>query len=86
MPLVYKGACVDPRYRVNIIVDDSLVLEIKSVERVLPIHVAQVLTYLKLLNLRQGLVIDFNSVRLVDGFPERAPMRPRTSVINTVSR
>ena len=67
LPIVYKGERIDCGYRVDFIVDDSLLLEIKSVERVLPIHQAQIMTYLKLLNLRQGLLINFNSKRLVDG-------------------
>jgi GxxExxY protein len=54
-------------YRADAIVEDRLLLELKAIERILPIHHQQTLTYLKLSQLRQGLLINFNSKRLVDG-------------------
>ena len=67
IPLTYKGLRLDCGYRVDFVVDASLVVELKAVEKVLPIHHAQTLTYLKLLKVRQGLILNFNVPRLVDG-------------------
>jgi GxxExxY protein len=65
--LVYKERRLSCVYRADFVVDDSLLLELKSVDRLLPIHEAQVLTYLKLLNLRQGLLLNFNTRYLSNG-------------------
>ena len=67
VPFSYKGTPVDCGYRADLIVEDRLLLELKSVDSLNPVHVAQVLTYLKLLDLRQGLIVNFNVRRLVDG-------------------
>jgi GxxExxY protein len=67
LPATYKGIRIELAYRADLIVNDTILLELKSVDRLLPIHQAQVITYLKLANLRQGLLINFNVNRLVDG-------------------
>src|SRR6476620_6205587 len=67
VPLFYKGKAVSCQYRVDFIVEKSILLELKSVEQVLPVHKAQAITYVKLLHLDQGLLFNFNVVRLVDG-------------------
>jgi len=67
LPIAYKGILVGLGYRVDFLVQGELLLELKTVERVLPIHDAQILTYLRLLGLRQGFLINFNSRRLMDG-------------------
>ena len=67
VPVVYKGVRLERVYRADFVVEDSVLLELKSVEQLLPIHHAQVLTYLKLLDLHQGLLINFNARRVVDG-------------------
>ena len=67
VPVRYKGAVIDCAYRIDFLVEDRLVLELKSVERIIPVHVAQVATYLRLLNTRQGLIMNFNVPRLKDG-------------------
>lgn len=67
MPVNYKGEVLDCGYRVDILVEKSLILELKAVESILPIHQAQILTYLKLSGLRLGLLINFHQPRLVDG-------------------
>ncbi len=64
LPLVYKGVQLDCGYRLDVVVNDQLVIEIKAVERFLPIHEAQMLTYLPLSGLRIALLINFNSVAL----------------------
>ena len=67
VPILYKGSTVDCAYRADFVVEDELLLELKSVDRMQPIHQAQLLTYLRLLKLRQGLLINFNVSRLVEG-------------------
>jgi GxxExxY protein len=67
VPVVYKGVRLDCGYRVDLLIGGEILVEIKSVEHTLPIHEAQILTYLKLLKLRQGLLINFNVRRLTDG-------------------
>ena len=64
---IYKGTPVDCGYRADLIVQNELLLEIKSVDRLIAVHQAQVLTYLKLIGLSHGLLINFNVPRLVDG-------------------
>ena len=67
LPIDYKGMRVACGYRIDCIVENELLLELKTVERLLPIHDAQVLTYLKLTKVKQALLINFNVQRLVDG-------------------
>lgn len=65
--VLYKGLEVECGYRIDILVEESLVLELKSVSDLLPIHEAQLLTYMKLANKSIGLLLNFNEVRLKDG-------------------
>jgi GxxExxY protein len=65
--LVYRGVQLGSAYRADLIVEKELLVEIKSVERIMPIHEMQILTYLRLSGLKQGLLINFNQRRLVDG-------------------
>jgi GxxExxY protein len=67
IPVVYRGERIECGYRADFVIEGALLVELKSVDRVAPIHQAQVLTYLKLLSLGQGLLLNFNVVRLVDG-------------------
>ena len=60
MPVEYKGVKLDCGYRLDIVVKDLVVVELKAVEAVLPIHEAQVVTYLRLSGKRVGLLINFN--------------------------
>jgi len=66
MPFVYKDVKLDVGYRIDLIVNDILLIEIKSVETLAPIHYAQTLTYLKLSGIKLGLLINFNSKLLKD--------------------
>ena len=70
IPVAYKGVSVDCNYRIDLLVGDVIV-EIKAVETILPVHEAQLLTYMKLLNKRVGLLINFNVPVLKDGFRGR---------------
>jgi GxxExxY protein len=67
VPLRYKSVQLDAAYRVDFLIEDWLVVELKSVERIIPVHIAQVVTYLRLLKARQGLIMNFNASRLKDG-------------------
>ncbi|MDP6439363.1 MAG: GxxExxY protein [Candidatus Brocadiia bacterium] len=67
LPVKYKGLHLDCGYRVDILVEDALILELKSVNEVLGIHEAQLLTYMKLAQVPVGLLINFNVRRLKDG-------------------
>lgn len=67
LPIKYKGTRIDAAYRVDLLIDEQIILELKSVARIEPIHEAQLLTYLKLTNLWLGLVINFNVPLLKDG-------------------
>jgi GxxExxY protein len=61
LPIVYKGRTLDASYRVDLIVEDCVVVEVKSVTAILPVHHAQVLTYLRLTGCPAGLLINFRS-------------------------
>ena len=63
----YKGMTIDCAYHMDIVVAESLLLELKSVDQVHPIHEAQIISYLKLSQLKQGLLINFNVKLLKDG-------------------
>jgi GxxExxY protein len=67
LALRYETLRIDCAYRVDLIVEDELLVELKSVDRLAPIHSAQLLTYLKLSGVRQALLINFNVQRLTDG-------------------
>ena len=67
VPIQFKGVTLESGYRADLIVDSTVLLELKSVEKLLPIHDAQVLTYLRLTKLRIGLLLNFNVTRLQYG-------------------
>ena len=67
LPLRYKNIVLDCGYRVDLIVNDVLIVELKSVQVLLPLHEAQLLTYLKLSGLRVGLLLNFNVALLKQG-------------------
>ena len=66
-PVRYKDILLDCGYRIDVLVENQLVIELKSVEKLLAIHEAQLLTYLKLSGIRTGLLVNFNVVRLKEG-------------------
>ena len=67
LPVVYKSIKLDCGYRIDVVIDGLLVIELKTVDRLLPIHDAQMLTYLKLSGIRTGLLMNFNMPVLKDG-------------------
>jgi GxxExxY protein len=67
LPVEYKGVKLDCGYRLDLVVQDLVVLELKCVDHILPVHEAQLLTYLKLTGKRIGLIINFNVATLTRG-------------------
>ncbi|MEA3435261.1 MAG: GxxExxY protein [Thermodesulfobacteriota bacterium] len=67
LPLTYKGKLLDCGYRLDIVVENAIIIELKSCERIEPIHKAQLLTYLKLSGLSLGLLLNFNVPVMRDG-------------------
>jgi len=67
VPVIYRGRDLGVGFRADVIVADSLLLEFKAVDRITDIHVAQTITYLKLLKFKRGLVLNFNAKLLKEG-------------------
>ena len=72
LPVRYEDVQVDAGYRIDLLVEDSVIVELKSVDKIAPIHEAQLLTYLKLSDKRVGLLINFNVLHLKDGIKRMA--------------
>ncbi len=97
LPVIYREVLLDCGYRIDLLVEEQIVVELKTVERVEPIHEAQLLSYLKLSGCKVGLLINFNVKvlkngirRLVFGFQEQSSPRslraPRLKVTNGATR
>lgn len=71
LPVFYEGIEIDAGYRLDILVEDVVIVELKAVEGILPIHEAQLLTYLKLSHKKLGLLINFNVVLLKNGIKRK---------------
>jgi GxxExxY protein len=71
VPIRYKSASVPGAYRIDFLVEDAVVVELKAIEKFAPIHEAQLLTYLRLTGKRTGLLINFNAPYLRDGIMRR---------------
>ena len=67
LPVIYKDVRLNAGYRIDMIVENKVIIEIKSVDALAPIHTAQILTYLKLKDLKLGLLINFNEIKVIDG-------------------
>ena len=67
MPVKYKGIYLDCGYRIDLFVEQKVIVELKAVEKIAPIHTAQILSYLKLADCKIGLLINFNVKILKDG-------------------
>ena len=72
LPIVYKGVRLDLAYRLDVVVEDRVLIELKAVDSLLPVHEAQVITYLKLTGLPLGLLINFNVPVLKQGIKRLA--------------
>ena len=67
IPIIYEDVKLDCGYRIDILVENRIIIELKSVDAINPVHEAQILTYLKFANKKLGLLINFNVLRLTDG-------------------
>lgn len=65
VPLLYKGIELETDYRLDFLVEDAIVLELKAMDGILPVHEAQILTYMKLMNKPKGVLINFNCEHIV---------------------
>jgi len=83
VPVVYKGIVLDCEYRLDLLVDDAVVVEVKSIAALLPVHQAQLLTYLRLMDLPVGLLINFNVDRLVTRV--KRVINPRSSAMKAAA-
>ena len=72
LPVNYDGVKLDVGYRIDLLVENCVIVEIKAVEKILPIHEAQLLCYLRLSGCRLGLLINFNVIQLKDGIKRMA--------------
>jgi len=71
VPIRYNNCELDCGFRIDLLINDEVIVELKVVEKVLPVHEAQLMTYLKLANKRVGLLINFNVVKLTNGIMRR---------------
>ena len=67
MPVEYDGTKIDVGYRVDLLVEETIIVELKAVDKISPLHMAQLMSYLKLGDIKLGLLINFNTVSLRDG-------------------
>lgn len=76
IPIVYDSLRLDSAFRMDMLVENAVVVELKSIDKIAPIHEAQLLTYLRLSRMPVGLLINFNVTRLIDGVVRRAMTHP----------
>jgi GxxExxY protein len=79
VPLIYKGLRLEASYRVDLIVEGHVIVKLKAIEQLLPVHETQLLTYLRLTGCPVGLLINFNVPKLTDGVKRRVNTRTRGS-------
>jgi GxxExxY protein len=84
MPLIYDEIKMEIGYRVDLMVENSVIIEVKAVETIHPVHVAQVLTYLKLSGCQVGLLFNFHEVHLRDGIKRFIPKNPNYTSASSV--
>ncbi|MGZ5135061.1 MAG: GxxExxY protein [Flavitalea sp.] len=68
MPICYEKLLITDAYKLDLLVEEKLIIEIKSVDRLSPLHFKQLRTYLKLSNIKNGLLLNFNVVLMKEGF------------------
>jgi GxxExxY protein len=71
VPVIYDGLKLEAGYQLDLVIEDRLIIELKSVEAILPIHEAQLITYLKLTGIKLGLLINFNVALLKNGIKRK---------------
>jgi GxxExxY protein len=67
VPIQYRGATIENAYRIDLLVEGKVIVEIKAIEKLIPVHEAQLLTHLPLMNLKTGLLLNFNHPTLKEG-------------------
>ena len=67
LPVKYKNVLISCGYRIDLLIENNLIIELKSVDKIIPIHEAQLLTYMKLSGIKVGLLMNFNEIVLKDG-------------------
>ena len=67
LPIIYEKVRIDAGYRIDMIVEDAVIIENKTVEKIMPIHEAQLLTYLKMTDCKIGFILNWNVTRMKDG-------------------
>lgn len=85
MPVTYKGILIDAGYRIDILAEERVVVELKAVEKLIPIHSAQLMTYLRLGKYPLGLLMNFNVLKLVDGIERVSNNAPNLSALSASS-
>jgi GxxExxY protein len=85
LPVVYDDVSIDLGYRVDLLIEGSVVVELKTVSKLLPVHEAQLLSYLRLGNFRAGLLINFHASRLKDGIKRMVNLLPEPSGFSVTS-
>jgi len=71
LPVIYKGEVLDKHFTMDLVVQDAIVVELKAVETILPVHEVQLVTYLKLSGMKLGLLVNFNVPILKNGLRRR---------------
>ncbi len=81
LPIRYEGLLLETGLKLDLLVEDKVIVELKSVEKIIPVHTAQIMSHLKLANIRLGFLINFNVVlikdgikRFINGTPQNAPV------------
>lgn len=82
LPLVYDNLQLSDAYRIDLLVDDSVIIELKTVEAITALHAAQLLTYLRFSNKRLGLILNFNALVLRDGIKRVINQQEKTSALS----
>ncbi|MCI0362880.1 MAG: GxxExxY protein [Phycisphaerales bacterium] len=78
LPVFYKDRLIECGYRIDLLVDNKVIIEVKAVEKLAPVHTAQLMTYLRLSGKQVGLVLNFNVKVLPDGIVRRVVSQPAT--------
>lgn len=68
IPIIYKGELLNHKFKIDIMTEEKIIIEIKAIESILPVHKAQLLSYLRLTKIKLGLLINFNVPQLIKGF------------------
>lgn len=71
VPIVYRGCRLSSGFRIDLLVQEEVIVELKAIEELAPIHEAQLMTYLRLSGKKVGLLVNFNTLRLIDGIVRR---------------